>query len=310
MGGEPLLCGVELGGTKCVCLAGTRSGGILAQAVLPTGSEPPVTLQRIADQLRDFGAAHGPCAALGVASFGPLELRRDAAHYGCIGATTKPGWSGCDLAGFFAARYGARLGLSTDVIGAALAEARWGAARGLSDFAYVTVGTGVGVGLIAAGRAVHGWHHPELGHVRVQRLSGDDWPGHCRFHGDCVEGLAAGPAIEARAGAPPASLAADHPVWEQVAYALAQLAHTLVVATAPQRILFGGGVMNAQPQLLARIRERLRLSLNGYMAIEQVPGGLEAYIAPPGLGERAGPLGALALAADALAAAAPAQEQA
>ena len=177
------------------------------------------------------------------------------------------------------------------MIGAALAEARWGAARGLSDFAYVTVGTGVGVGLIAAGRAVHGWHHPELGHVRVQRLSGDDWPGHCRFHGDCVEGLAAGPAIEARAGAPPASLAADHPVWEQVAHALAQLAHTLVVATAPQRILFGGGVMNAQPQLLARIRERLRLSLNGYMAIEQVPGGLEAHIAPPGLGERAGPLG-------------------
>jgi len=310
MGGEPLLCGVELGGTKCVCLAGTRDGSVLAQAALPTGSEPLVTLQRIADQLRDFAAMHGPCAALGIASFGPLELRRDAADYGRIGVTTKPGWSGCDLAGFFATRYGARLGVSTDVIGAALAEARWGAARGLTDFAYVTVGTGVGVGLVVAARPVHGWHHPELGHVRVQRLSGDAWPGNCRFHGDCVEGLAAGPAIEARVGAPPASLGADHPVWEQVAHALAQLAHTLVVATAPQRILFGGGVMNAQPQLFARIRERLRLSLNGYMAIEQVPGGLEAYIAPPGLGTRAGPLGALALAADALAAAARPQEQA
>src|SRR6185312_10622151 len=112
MGGEPLLCGVELGGTKCVCLAGTRDGSVLAQAALPTGSEPLVTLQRIADQLRDFAAMHGPCAALGIASFGPLELRRDAADYGRIGVTTKPGWSGCDLAGFFATRYGARLASS------------------------------------------------------------------------------------------------------------------------------------------------------------------------------------------------------
>jgi len=189
------------------------------------------------------------------------------------------------------------------VIGAALAEGRWGAGRGLGDFAYVTVGTGVGVGLVAGGRAVLGWHHPELGHIRVQRLGGDVWPGACCFHGDCVEGLASGPAIEARSGASPASLAADSPVWDTVAHALAQLAHTLLVTTAPQRILFGGGVMSAQPQLLARIRERLRQSLNGYLPLDQLPGGLEACVAPPGLGTRAGPLGALALAADARAAA-------
>jgi fructokinase len=301
MGAGPLLCGVELGGTKCVCLAGSAAGDILARASLPTGSDAQATLARIDAQLRQFVDEHGPCAALGIAAFGPLELRRDSPRYGRIGATTKAGWSGVDLAGFFGARYGSRLGFSTDVIGAALAEGRWGAARGLGDFAYVTVGTGVGVGLVSGGRPLHGWHHPELGHVRVQRLRGEGWPGACRFHGDCVEGLAAGPAIEARSGAAPASLAPDHPVWDEVGYALGQLAHVLVLTAAPQRILLGGGVVSAQPQLFARIREALRVSLNGYLEIEQVPGGLEAYIAAPGLGTRAGPLGALALAADALA---------
>lgn len=301
-GSRALLGGVELGGTKCVCLLGTAQGEIMAQESVATGRDPQATLERIEVVLRGWGAAHGPFAALGLASFGPLELRRGSANYGRIGATPKEGWTNFDLGGFFAARFGGHVGLTTDVIGAALAEGRWGAARGLSDFAYVTVGTGVGVGLVAAGRPLLGWHHPELGHVRVQRLPGDDWPGACRFHGDCVEGLASGPAIEARTGTPPGSLPADHPVWDTVAHALAQLAHTLVLAAAPQRILIGGGVVSAQPQLFARIRERLRASLNGYLPLEQLPGGLEAYIGPPGLGVRAGPLGALAVAADACAA--------
>jgi fructokinase len=301
MADEPLLGGVELGGTKCVCLIGTREGAIRAQAAVPTGKDPQATLRQIEDLLNNFRSVHGAFAALGVASFGPLELRRASPDYGRIGPTSKEGWTDFDLAGFFSGRFRCPSALSTDVIGAALAEGRWGAARGLSDYAYVTVGTGVGVGLVSAGQPVHGWHHPELGHVRVQRLAGDAFPGACPFHGDCVEGLASGPAIEARSGAAPASLPADSPVWDTVAHALAQLAHTLVLATAPQRILIGGGVVSAQPQLFARIRARLRASLNGYLRIDSVPGGLEAYLASPGLGIHAGPLGALALAADALA---------
>lgn len=300
MADEPLLGGVELGGTKCVCLIGTREGAIRAQTSVPTGRDAAVTLRQIEDVLGKLRSVHGPFAALGIASFGPLELRRDSPGYGRIGSTSKEGWTDCDLAGFFSARFRCGIALSTDVIGAALAEGRWGAARGLSDFAYVTVGTGVGVGLVAAGKPLHGWHHPELGHVRIARLPGDSFPGVCRFHGDCVEGLASGPAIAARSGAAPAELRPDDPLWETVAHALAQLAHVLVLATGPQRILMGGGVVSAQPQLFAGVRARLRASLNGYMRIDSVPGGLEAYVAAPGLGVHAGPLGALALAAEAL----------
>ncbi len=134
------------------------------------------------------------------------------------------------------------MGFDTDVNGAALAEGRWGAARDLADFAYITVGTGVGVGLVAGGRLVHGFGHPELGHIRIARAAGDDWPGACTFHGDCVEGLASGAAIAARTGMPAEQVPAASPVWDLVAHALSQLAHTIVLATAPRRILIGGGV--------------------------------------------------------------------
>jgi len=203
------------------------------------------------------------------------------------------------VAGYFAARFAEPLGLTTDVIAAALAEGRWGGARGLSDYAYVTVGTGVGAGLIAAGRPLIGRHHPELGHLRIVRAAGDTWPGACRFHGDCVEGLASGPAIEARSGTAAADLPADSPVWDTVAHALAQLSQALVLSLSPQRILIGGGVARGQPGLFPRIRARLRASLNGYLDIEQLEDGLEEFIVPPGLGALAGPLGALAVAADA-----------
>ena len=181
--------------------------------------------------------------------------------------------------------------------GAALAEGRWGAARGLGDFAYVTVGTGVGVGLIVAGRPARGFGHPELGHIRVVRQRGDHWPGVCPFHGDCLEGLVSGPAITARAGAPAESLADAHPVWTSVAFALGQLLHTLVLGTAPRRILFGGGVIGPRPYLFEHIRTELARSLAGYRNSRELS-DLGRYVASPGLGAAAGPLGALALAAD------------
>jgi fructokinase len=298
---QTVLCGIELGGTKCICLLGNARGEIHVQSTLPTGRDPQVTLARIEAILEEWEIAYGPLAALGIASFGPLELRRDAAQYGCVGNSSKPGWAYIDLVGYFARRFRGPIGLTTDVIAAALAEARWGAARDLSDFAYVTVGTGIGVGVIASGKPLIGRHHPELGHARAQRLPGDTWPGICSFHGDCIEGVASGPAIQARSGASAGTLRADHPVWEPVAHALGQLAHTLVVGFGPERILVGGGVACAQAHLFPRVRKHLTESLNGYLEIDTVEGGLESFIVPPGLGDLAGPLGALAVAADAYA---------
>jgi fructokinase len=292
-----IFAGVEMGGTKCVCTLGTGPDDIRAQEILPT-RDPDTTLAAIATVLELWSGKVGGLGAIGVASFGPLDLRRGSPAYGRIGATPKELWRNVDLADFFSRRFDAPVGFTTDVIGAAMAEGRWGGARGLTDHAYVTLGTGVGVGLIVAGKPVIGRHHPELGHVRIARMPGDDWPGNCAFHGDCVEGLASGPAIAARCGRPAAGLPADSPVWDTVAHALAQLAHVLVVAVAPQRILIGGGVSSAQPHLFPRIRRSLALSLNGYLDMEELKSGLDSYIAPPGLGSRAGPLGALALAAD------------
>ncbi|HEY2661200.1 MAG TPA: ROK family protein [Caulobacteraceae bacterium] len=300
---KPLLAGVELGGTKCVCVVGTGPDDIRTQISIPTGDDPEATLRRIEEILRDLSRALGPFAALGVASFGPVDLTAGSATYGFITSTAKPGWRNTDVAGRLGRLFDLPVGFDTDVNGAALAEGRWGAAQGLSDFAYVTVGTGVGVGLVVGGRPAHGFSHAELGHIRVARKAGDTWEGACPFHGDCVEGLASGAAIEQRLGVRAGRLAAEDPVWELVAHALGQLLHTLVLATAPRRILLGGGVMNAQTHMFERLRRELQLSLNHYVDAPEIGEGIADYVRPPGLGDLAGPLGALAIAADALASA-------
>ncbi|HEX4677177.1 MAG TPA: ROK family protein [Steroidobacteraceae bacterium] len=291
-----LLAGVELGGTKCVCILGTGPDDIRARVTLPT-LDPDTTRDSIAAVIQKWREQPGPPLALGVASFGPIDLRRESPTYGCMGATPKRGWANADIAGYFTRRFALPVGITTDVIGAALAEGRWGDAQGLSDYAYITVGTGIGAGIIVAGQSVFGCHHPEVGHARIVRARGDTWPGNCPFHGDCIEGLASGPAIEARSGKPAGSLESDSPVWETVVHALAQLIHLLVVTAAPQRILIGGGVMSAQPHLFPRIRRAVLESLNGYLHIPQVLNDIDRFIAPPGLGTLAGPLGALAIAA-------------
>jgi len=298
----PLLAGIELGGTKCVLTLATGPEDIRAQARVPT-REPGHTLAAVAAVLEGWRDLHGAPAALGIASFGPLDLDPRSGTFGHVLDSAKPGWRGIDLIGLLGVDRRLPIGIDTDVNGAALAEGRWGAARGLQDFAYVTVGTGVGVGLVVGGRPVRGFSHAELGHVRVGRAAGDGWPGTCPFHGDCVEGLASGPAIAARAGRPAAELPPDHRAWALVAHTLGALAHTLVFATAPRRILIGGGVADGRPALLAAIRRELLASAGDYMNLGRLAGGVDALIAAPALGAQAGPLGAIALAADALEAA-------
>ncbi len=294
-----LLAGVELGGTKCVCILGSGPGDIRAQERLAT-ADPHTTLTRIESVLDGWRQQYPGIAALGVASFGPLELSRDSPVYGHIKSTTKPGWSHTNVARRLGGRLSVPLGVSTDVNGAALAEGRWGAAQGLSNFAYITVGTGVGVGLVVNGEPLMGCGHPEMGHIRIARMTGDQWPGACVFHGDCVEGLASGSAIEARTRMSADQLPPDHSAWSTVAHGLGQLLHTMVLATAPERIVIGGGVMNAQTHLFERVRRELQRSLNGYVDLNALSGDLEDYVVPPALGALAGPLGALALARNAL----------
>jgi fructokinase len=294
---RPLLAGVELGGTKCVCLLASGPDDIRETVRIDT-TTPGNTLAAIQAVLTRWHACEA-FAAIGVASFGPLELDPEAAAFGCVVNTSKAGWSGADvlapLGGF-----GVPIGFDTDVNGAALAEGRWGGARGLDSYAYVTVGTGVGVGSVVRGLTVRGLGHSEAGHLRVPRLVGETWPGVCPYHGDCVEGLASGPAIQARAGQPGDGLEPSHPAWTEAAHALAALLHNLVLTTAPQRILIGGGVVGGQPFLLPRLRTALVRSLNGYGAAPAIVEGIEAFVAAPALGDRAGPLGAIALAEDTL----------
>jgi fructokinase len=289
-----IYAGVELGGTKCVAILARGPDDVLAREIVPTTS-PDETLGRVESVLLDWKRSHG-FDALGIASFGPLDLDRQSAKYGHTVTTTKPGWSDVDVAPRLEAATGVPTSLDTDVNGAAFAEMRWGAGRGFDDFAYVTVGTGVGVGLIVNGQPTRGFAHCELGHIRVPRLPGDDWAGSCPYHGDCVEGLAAGSALKARFGEGAKDLPADHPVWDSVAWALAQLCHAIVCSAAPRRIAMGGGVMEGHPHLLPRINAMLVKSLNAYVPL---PSDGD-YVRAPELGANAGPLGAIALAMTAM----------
>lgn len=284
----PLYAGVELGGTKCICSLTDQTGRILDQARVST-TTPDATLDAITAVLTRWWADH-PFEALGIASFGPIDLASASPTWGFITATAKPGWRQTDVGRRLSLLFPVPVAFDTDVNGAAVAEGLWGAAQGLQDYAYITVGTGVGVGLIVNGAPTRGLGHCELGHARVARATGDLWPGHCPYHADCVEGLVSGPAIQARLGAP-APTDPDHPVWTGVVHTLAGLLHNLVLGSGPRKILVGGGVITGQPHLIDRLDRALRESLAGYVLIPSAN-----YVRAPGLGDRAGPLGPIALA--------------
>lgn len=284
------VAGVELGGTKCVCVLGSGPDDLREQVRIAT-TTPEETLGAAVEVIARWRRDHD-IGAVGVASFGPLDLDPDRPERGRIVSTPKPGWSGADLSVLTEGLPGL---VDTDVNGAAFAEGRWGAARGLRSWAYITVGTGVGAGLVVDGRSITGLGHAEAGHLRVGRVPGDAWPGGCPYHGDCVEGLAGGPAIARAAGRPAEQLSPDDPAWDRVVGGLAGLCHNLVLTTAPERILIGGGVLTGQPWLFPRLRTALIDSLAGYAAGARIAQTIDAYLQPPGLGDRAGPLGAIVL---------------
>ena len=289
-----LFAGVELGGTKCICTLAAGPEDIRDQRTIAT-TVPWETLPAILAVLDDWARSPGFCS-IGVASFGPIRVDSAKADYGRVGATNKPDWEGADLLGPLRDAFPVPIGFDTDVNGAALAEIRWGSGRGLDDFAYVTVGTGVGVGLVVHGKPTRGFSHSEIGHILVPRRAGDDMVSVCRFHDDCVEGLASGTALKARLdGRVLADVAPDDPVWDPIVHILASMVHSLACTTGPMRVAMGGGVLAGQPQLLPRINARLEASLAGYM---QIPGD-GRYVVAPELGTMAGPLGAIALAMDA-----------
>lgn len=279
---------IEAGGTKIVCGIGTERGEVVERVSFPTG-RPEETLPQMIDYFRDK-----PVRAIGVGSFGPINLDRSSPLYGYVTTTPKPGWSNYDFLGQLKEAFDVPFGWDTDVNAAALAEATWGAAKGLDSCLYYTVGTGIGVGVYAEGRLVHGLMHPEGGHVPVRKHPDDAFAGLCPYHGDCLEGLAAGPAIEKRWGVKGSDLPSEHPAWTMEAYYIAQALTSAILMLAPRRIILGGGVMH-QEQLFPLIRAEVERSLNGYLNVPELLDGLDGYIVPPGLGDNAGLCGALAL---------------
>lgn len=300
-GQGPFYGGVDAGGTKFLCAIGRAPDSIDKIASVKTGA-PDATLEQVAGFFAEWLAEGRSLAAIGIASFGPLVRNPAAPDYGRLANSPKPGWRHADIVGALRRRLSVPIAIDTDVNGAALAEGRWGAARGLSHFVYVTVGTGIGVGIVADGRLVNGVAHPELGHYRPPRHPLDRLEGICPFHGDCLEGLASGPAIAARSGGRPVEeLADDDPLSYFTAYYLAHLASVLLLAVAPQRIIFGGGVMQ-RASLLASVRDDTRTLLGGYLSHPLHRDNLDEVIVPSGFtaainaGVNAGVLGGFILA--------------
>jgi len=302
-----LVGAIEAGGTKFVCAVGHGPGaGILDRARFETGNDPVRVMNGVTAWLLERQREHGPLAALGVASFGPVDLDEASPTYGRVTTTPKPGWQGADLLGPLKQAFpGIPTGFDTDVNGAALGEATWGAARGLEDFVYVTAGTGIGGGGMARGRLLHGLIHPEMGHMGLPRIEGDAFDGTCPFHGRCWEGLCSGPAIAKRAGMPAESLPPDHPAWDFTIHSMAHAFFNLACVLSPRRIILGGSVRKAgqlgEAAFFDQLRAEFRKVAAGYLASSVLDeNGIRQFIVPPDLGDDAGVCGAIALARAAL----------
>ena len=275
-----------------MCGVGTGPDDLQLTTV-PTTS-PQATIDQIIAFFRD--QAGRELSAVGVGAFGPVDLHPESPTFGFITSTPKVGWQQYDLAWTLYRALQVPIGFDTDVNAAAAGEARWGAGRGLPNFLYLTVGTGIGGGALVNGEVIHGLLHPEMGHIRIPHdLGADPFPGSCPYHKDCLEGLASGPAMQARWGKRAQELPANHPAWALEAHYLALGLATWVCTVSPERILLGGGVMQ-QASLFPMIREELLRLLNGYIDAKPLLNEIDSYVAPPELGSRAGVLGAMVLA--------------
>ncbi len=295
MNNKPLYGAIEGGGTKFVCAVGTGPNDLRAEIRVETTS-PEETLSRVVKFFHEQEAKFGKLASIGFACFGPLDPNPASPTYGHILPTPKPGWTNANVVGMLKDTFDIPIVFDTDVNGAALGEWRWGAAQELETFIYLTIGTGIGGGAYVEGKLLHGLIHPEMGHILLRHdLDKDPFAGTCPFHGDCFEGLACGGAMEKRWGQPGETLSAEHPAWDLEAEYVAQALTNYTLTLSPQRIILGGGV-GSVPHLLSKVRARTRELINGYIQSPIILEHIETFIVNPGLGNRSGVLGAIALA--------------
>lgn len=283
--------GIEAGGTKMICVIGDENGKILDRMQIPTKT-PEETMPIMIDYFKGKDIK-----ALGIACFGPIDLNRDSKTYGYITSTPKLAWKNYDIVGAFKKELGVPIGFDTDVNGSLLGEITWGCAKGLTDALYLTIGTGVGGGVMAGGKLLHGMLHPELGHIKMAVADGDTYKGKCPYHGTCFEGMAAGPAIEDRWGKKAVELADDDKVWKLESTYIAQALCTYILTLSPQIIILGGGVMH-QKQLFPLIRKKVLEQLNGYIVTKELK-DIDNYIVPASLNDDQGIMGSIKLAMDA-----------
>jgi len=287
--------GVEGGGTKFICILAEDKDTILDEVRFPT-TTPSETMEKTLAFFKKHLSAGVKIESIGLATFGPIDPVIGSPTYGMILPTPKAGWSNFDIVNALHSELNVPIVFDTDVNGAALSEAEWGAGKGSNGVLYITIGTGIGGGYYVNGRLLHGLLHPEMGHIRIPHdLTRDPFPGNCPFHGDCFEGLANGPALEKRWGQKAETLSKDHPAWPLEAEYIAQALVNYILTLSPQKIILGGGVAQ-QEQMLPMIHTRVKELLNGYVQSALVKNNIENYITLPGLGEKAGMYGALALA--------------
>lgn len=280
--------GIEAGGTKMVCAVADEKGRLIDRVTFPTRG-PKETFEDMIDYFKKW-----EIEGLGICCFGPIDLHKDSPTYGFITSTPKPGWANVDVVGTFRKALGVPIGFDTDVNGAILGEVTWGAAKGVDSAIYITIGTGVGVGVYVNGGLLHGLVHPEAGHMLLARHPEDFYAGKCPYHKTCLEGLAAGPAIEERWGAKGLELAEKTQVWELEAYYIAQAVTNYILAYSPQKIILWGGVMH-QERLFPMVREKVKALLGDYISHQLITDKMEEYIVKPALGEDPGILGAVKL---------------
>jgi len=286
--------GIEAGGTKFVCAVGSNPDDLCVNVIETT--TPDETISRVIAYFKEQNSTK-KLSSIGIGSFGPIDLNRNSKTYGFITLTPKLNWENVDFVGAIRSSFNIPIGFDTDVNAAAIGEYQWGAAHGLTNFIYLTIGTGIGGGGIINGIPLHGLLHPEMGHIFIPRDNSDkkSYEGNCPRHKDCFEGLASGPAIRNRWGRPPQDLNRDHPAWEYIAKYISYALVNYICTLSPQRIIIGGGVMK-QSKLFPLIHKMVKELLNNYLQLPEITENIQNYIVPPTLGDRSGILGAIALA--------------